>query len=284
MPAACWARRIIVAITFVLAIPAVALSQPVLVLPAPPANLPFVSSLSGDWTVTVGANGQMQPDFEGATHYLFSPSPIFSIHRAGSAERFRDPHDGPSIALIDFGGFRAGPSAKLVSQRKASDYTELNGLGNVDTAFEVGGFAEYFPVDWFRTRAEVYRGFGGFNGVVANFSADVIVPVVDRFTLSGGPRFTLQNTGATSPYFGITAAQSIASGLPVYDAKGGAHSVGAGGQLRYQVDPQWEVHAFAEYDRLLGGAASSPLVTLRGSPNQTSFGIGASYSFDLRVR
>jgi outer membrane protein len=226
----------------------------------------------------------MQPGFEGANRYTFSPTPIFSLHRAGSVERFRDPHDGASIALLDFGGFRAGPSGKLVSARNAGNYAELNGLGNVNTAVEIGAFAEYFPVDWLRTRAEVYRGLGGFNGVVANFSADVIVPVFERFTLSGGPRFTLEDTGATAPYFSITAAQSVASGLPTYDAKGGVHSLGAGGQLRYQVNPQWEVHSFGEYDRLRGDAAASPLVTLRGSPNQIFIGLGASYSFNVRVQ
>jgi outer membrane protein len=91
--------------------PVIAAAQPALVLPAPPANVPFVSSLSGDWTVTLGVNGQMQPGFEGANRYTFSPTPIFSLHRAGSVERFRDPHDGASIALLDFGGFRAGRRA-----------------------------------------------------------------------------------------------------------------------------------------------------------------------------
>jgi outer membrane protein len=112
----------------------------------------------------------------------------------------------------------------------------------------------------------------------------VIVPVLERFTLSGGPRFTLEDAGATAPYFSITAAQSIASGLPAFDAKGGAHSIGVAGQLRYQINPQWEVHSYAGYARLLGDAAASPLVTLRGSPNQTFVGIGAAFSFDVRVQ
>lgn len=266
------------------AAPVLAVADPVLILPAPPANLPFISLLSGDWTVMIGANGYIQPDFEGAKRYTFSPTPIISVERAGSFTRFRDPRDGTSIALLDVGGFRAGPSGKLVSARKASDYTELIGLGDVDTAIEIGAFAEYFPVGWLRTRVEVYRGFLGFNGIVANFSADAIVPVYDRFTLSGGPRITLENTGATAPYFSITPAQSLESGLPTYAAKGGVHSHGAGAQLRYQVNPKWEVHGLWEYARLVGGAAASPLVTLRGSPNQTSIGIGASYSFDVRVR
>jgi outer membrane protein len=276
--------RIIVATMLAVSAPVLAGAEPVLVLPAPPANLPFVSSLSGDWTLMLGANGYLQPDFEGAKRYTFSPTPIISVERAGSVARFRDPRDGPSIALFDLGGFRAGPSGKLVSTRKASSYTELNGLGDVKTAIEIGAFAEYFPVDWLRGRAELYYGFLGFDGIVANFSADLIVPVLDRFTLSAGPRLTVENTGATAPYFSITPTQSLASGLPTYDAKGGIHSVGAGGQLRYQMSPQWEVHGLWEYARLVDGAAASPLVTLRGSPNQTSAGIGASYSFDVRVR
>jgi outer membrane protein len=44
------------------------------------------------------------------------------------------------------------------------------------------------------------------------------------------------------------------------------------------------VHSYVEYDRLLGDAANSPLVTLRGSVNQTTVGVGASYSFDVRIR
>jgi outer membrane protein len=203
----------------------------------------------------------MQPDFEGAKHNLFNPVPIFSIHRAGSSERFRSPRDSSGIALIDYNGFR-----------------------DVKFAIELGGFAEYFPVDWFRARLEVRRGFGGENGVTADFSADAIVPLLDRFSLSGGPRFTLESTNATAPYFSVSAAQSLASGLPRFDARGGPHSVGAGAQLHYQFDPQWEAHSYVEYSRLLGDAAASPLVTQLGSKNQMSFGVGASYSFDVRVR
>ena len=72
--------------------------------------------------------------------------------------------------------------------------------------------------------------------------------------------------------------------MPVFDAKGGLHSVGVGTQLRYQITPQWEAHSYVEYQRLTGDAAASPLITQRGSPNQTTFSIGASYSFDVRVR
>jgi outer membrane protein len=264
--------------------PSAVAAEPLVTLPAPPFELPVVPPVSGTWTVMVGVGGAYNPDFEGARRSMLSPVPIFSIHRAGSAEQFRGPRDGASIALIDFGDLRAGPVGKFVASRKTNSYSELNGLGDVKTAVELGGFVEYFPVDWFRARVELRQGVVGHHGTVADFSADVIVPVVQRFTISAGPRFTWESSNAVSPYFGIDAVQAMATGLPIFDAKGGAHSAGAGAQLSYRVNPQWEVHSYVEYDRLLGDAAKSALVTIRGSPNQTTVGIGASYLFDVRIR
>ncbi len=234
--------------------PAIATAEPLVTLPAPAFELPVLPPVSGTWTVMVGVGGEYKPDFEGANRSMLSPVPIFSIRRAGSAEQFRGPRDGASIALIDFGDLRAGPVGKFVASRKANNFTELNGLGDIGATVELGGFLEYFPVDWFRTRVETRQGFGGHHGVVADFSADAIVPIIQGVTFSAG------------------------------NAKGGAHSVGAGAQLSYRVNPQWEVHSYVEYQRLLGDAAASPLVTLRGSANQTTVGIGASYSFDVKIR
>jgi outer membrane protein len=110
-------------------------------------------------------------------------------------------------------------------------------------------------------------------------------------TLSGGPRLTLQTSEAVSPYFSITPAQSAATvalapstglaPLPVYTAGGGVYSYGAGAQARYFWNPQFATHVFVEYERLTGDAANSPLVVQRGSPNQFTYGLGATYSFDM---
>ena len=246
--------------------------------------LPTWLSPSGLWSLSIGANFNGQPIFEGGKTDKFSGVPIFALGPAGgSTERFRGPRDSGSVALFDYEGFSAGLAANVKDERKSARFAELNGLDDVKRAFEIGGFVQYFPTDWFRLRTEVRRGFGGHTGVVADFSADVLVPVWTRLTVSGGPRFTLASTRATAPYFGVDAAQSAASGLPVFDARGGAHSAGAGAQVRYQITPKWEAHAYVEYDRLLGDAAASPLVEQHGSPNQFLFGVGASYSFDFHL-
>ncbi len=258
--------------------------EPVVTLPAPPFTLPFLPPISGDWTVKVGVGGEYRPNFEGANRSMLSPVPIFSIRRAGSAEQFRAPRDAAGISFLDMAGFHVGPAFKYVAARNAADFAELRGLGDVNAAFEIGGFLDYFPVAWLRGRVEVLQGFGGHHGVVANFSSDLIVPVAPQWTLSGGPRLTVQSSAATAPYFGINLAQAMASGLPQFNARGGVHSAGAGAQLRYQYNPQWEVHTYVEYQRLLGDAAASPLVQQRGSPNQVTVGVGASYSFNVRVQ
>ena len=128
----------------------------------------------------VGIGGEYQPEFLGSKNGMLSPVPIFSIRRAGSAEQFRGPRDSASIALIDFGNLRAGPAGKFVRARKSEDYSELSGLGDVKAAVELGGFVEYYPVDWFRGRVELRQGIGGHHGAVADVSADFIVPVIEQ--------------------------------------------------------------------------------------------------------
>ncbi len=259
-------------------------AQTAFTLPAPPFTVPFLPSVTNDWTVQVGVEGGMTPVFAGSKNYLFSPVPIFSIQRAGSPERFRSPRDSASVALFDTGDFRAGVAGRLDGGRTASSDKALRGLGDVGTTLELGGFAEYFPVDWFRARVEVRNGFGGYSGVVGDLSADVIMPLTERITFAAGPRFSFKDASAMSPFFSVDAAQSRASGLPQYSVNGGSYSTGAGASVRYQLTTQWEMHSYAEYERLTGGAADSPLVKLRGSPDQMTVGVGASYSFGVSVR
>ena len=100
---------------------------------------------------------------------------------------------------------------------------------------------------------------GGHHGTVADFSADFIVPVIQRFTVSAGRATHLRRKG--------------------WRAFGGLRA-----QVKYRINPQWEVHSYVEFERLLGDAAKSPLVATRGSVNQTTVGIGASYAFDVKIR
>src|SRR6201999_1857465 len=245
-------------------------------LPSPPPSAPPAAShlfppllgLGPEWTLTVGAEGRALPEFEGGSRFSGIAIPRFEIRQAGTPERFYSPRQGLGLGVIDTGNCRFGPVLKLRLPRYEGDDYALHGLGNVDWTLEAGLFGEYWPTHWLRTRAEVRQGIGGHHGIVSDLMADVIAPVSPRLTLSGGPRLSLATAEAEQPYFGITQEQSIASGLPVYNARGGIHSWGAGTQAHYQVTPQWATYTFVEYQRLEDGAADSPLVIQRGTPDQ----------------
>jgi outer membrane protein len=250
----------------------------------PTAAMADDSSAKGYWTVVVGVEGWATPRWQGSDgNYVFVPVPRLAVRRAGTPERFQGTRDSYGLALIDAGQFRAGPVGAIQLSRKQGDDAKLLGLGDVDWAYEFGIFAEYMWAPWLRTRAEVRQGFGGHHGVVADLTADAIARVSPQLTFSAGPRITLASTPATTPYFSITAAQAAASGLPAFDAKGGVRSVGAGAKARYLWSPQWGTHVFVEYERLTGDAKNSPLVALRGSPDQWTFGAGITYAFDMRA-
>jgi outer membrane protein len=239
-----------------------------------------VPSASTDWIITLGADLRAVPRYMGSNEWGVVPVPYFDRRRPGSPEAFHGARDGTGIALIDNGVIAFGPVGSLIWPRRQSSSSALNGLGNVAATLQVGGFLDYWAIPWLRTRVEALEGFGGATGVTANFSMDAVIPLSPALTLSGGPRARVVTSAAESPYFSITPAQSIASGLPVYDAGGGWQAVGAGTQLKYHFNPAWATYGIVEYDKLVGTTASSPIVTEPGgSSNQWTFGIGLTYSF-----
>jgi MipA family protein len=259
--------------------------------PSPPMAAPQTNAPTPapDWLVTVGAEVRAVPAWPGAptSLYGFTGVPLLALQKPGDPLFFFGARDGFGFSILDFGTLQIGPVGRIVFPRYQGQYTQLNGLGDVPWALQLGGYAVYWPAPWLRLRGEVRQGIGGETGVTGDFFMDAIVPL-GQWRFSGGPRVTWQSAAAVAPYFSITATQSANSALsglaplPVYNATGGVYSYGAGGQVEYFWNPQWSSHAIVEYERLTGSAADSPLVTIRGSPNQFTFGVGATYTFAMR--
>jgi outer membrane protein len=277
-------------------VPGVAVAADLPVPPAPPPTAPAAyAPAAPDWIVTVGLEGRVVPSWPGAPDSKLIPSgfPLFSIRKQGTPPDFFGPRDSFGFSILDFGQFKFGPAIKIAGERKAWSDSNLYGLSGVHYALQAGGFAEYWPISWLRLRGEVRQGFGGETGVTGDLFLDAVVPA-GQFRFSAGPRMTVQSAAAVSPYFSITTAESAATAvfgpprglapLPAYSAGGGLYSYGAGGQVEYFFSPQWSAHGFTEYERLTGSVADSPLVTQRGSPDQLTFGLGATYSFAMSPR
>lgn len=243
---------------------------------------PVEQAVPSDWIITLGADARGVPRYMGSNQEIAVPAPYFDRHRPGTPESFHSPRDGTGIALYDNGVLVAGPVGSLIFPRRQSASPSLNGLGNVGYTLQAGGFVDYWAAGWLRMRVEGLQGFGAASGVTANFSMDAVVPLSPALTLSGGPRARVDTASAESPYFSINQAQSIASGLPVYNATGGWQAVGAGTQVKYRFNPTWATYSFVEYDKLVGSTAASPVVSgSGGNANQWTFGLGLTYSFAM---
>jgi outer membrane protein len=261
--------------------------------PTAPATYAPATPAAPDWIVTVGIEARIVPAWPGANDRKFGmiALPLFNIRKEGTPPEFFGPRDSFGINIINLGQFQFGPALLFMGDRNAQNYKELYGLGSVGYTAQVGAFANFWPLPWLRLRGEIRQGIGGETGVTGDLILDAVVPV-EQWRFSAGPRMTLQSTAAVSPYFSITAAQSTATAnlvgttglpaLPAYNASGGLYSYGAGTQAQYRFSRQWEAHVFVEYQRLTGSVADSPIVTIRGSPNQLTYGLGASYSFTMQ--
>lgn len=250
-------------------------------------------SADKDWNFRAGLGTLYSPAFLGSDEYQLKLLPDLRV--AYRDRFFASIPEGVGYNLINEDGWRIGPVAKIDFGRDedgessfqvgGSDTTALQGLGDVDETYEVGGFAEY---SWSQVAAkvEVRQGIDGHEGLVADFNLSLKSDVSGAFYQQGppilvsvGPRATVVDDSYNETYFGITPLQSSRSGLPVYSAEAGLLSYGIGGRVIIPLNRNVSAVLFAGYDRLAQDAADSPLVQQRGSENQGSLGIFLSYSF-----
>jgi outer membrane protein len=239
--------------------------------------------IRGDWYLTVGAAGFAAPSYEGAKDFLFSASPMISLSKAGVTSRFSSRNDNISFALFDAGSFSAGPTGQFIFKRDGDTDSDLKGLAPIPFGGELGAFAQFYPTDWLRVRAELRQGIVSYDGTVADVAADAFHDVTPTVRVSGGPRFSAASSGYFEAYYGVNAKESAASGLSEYSPGGGVKSVGVGGAINWQTTEKVATSVFSEYSRLMGPAADSSLVKERGSPNQLMLGVSATYRFDFTL-
>lgn len=237
--------------------------------------------LSGSWSLTLGASGYFAPEYEGDDSMVFVAVPLASLGRTSTITRFTSRNDNISLAVVDTGTFRAGATGKIILGRDEDDSDELIGLNEVPFGGELGVFAEVYPTDWVRVRGELRHGIRSHDGLVGDVAVDAFTDITPTIRLSGGPRMSVASAAYFDAYFGVTPAESVASGLGVYDPGGGMNSAGVGGAVTWQATDKVTASLFGEYERLLGPAADSTLVEQDGSPNQFTIGVSSTYRFDF---
>ena len=262
---------------------------------APATERPNRDAFARDW-VTVGLGAGYGPSYDGSDEYVLFPAPLVQGSVKGIDFGARGP--GLYVDLIADGNsdkdvkFLAGPLVRFRMDRNSNVKDPVvRLLGKEDVAIEVGATAGVSfskilnPLDTVTISSDIQWDVAGAH------KGRIISPSIAYSTPLSKAIFTMFSLSAThvdgnyaDTYFSIDQGGSIASGLPLFDAKSGWKSYGVSllgavelsGNAR---DGGWGIYGFINYSRLINDAARSPVTSLRGDASQWFMAAGVSYTF-----
>jgi len=228
-----------------------------------------------EWSASLGMGAAAVPRYEGDDHARFVPAPAFDLRYRDIA--FLSIGDGLGVNLLRGDTYRAGVALGYDTGRDQHVTERTQGLGNIDAAPEPRLFAEaaYLP---FIFTADLRRAIGGHEGLIGDLGVYAPVAASEKLVVFVGPSVTFANGRYMESYFGVDEKQALSSveHLPFYTAHGGVKNATLGVSAIYHFTDHWLVDCDAAYERLVGSAAGSPLVT---SKDQLGFSAVLVYQF-----
>lgn len=240
----------------------------------------FASGIADDLTFELGAGAMVAPDYEGSDDYDIAPVPVVEI---AYKDRLRlTTMDGPGIFGTPYKheDFSIEVGVLYDAGRDEDDNGALRGLGDLDVgAVAVGRLIyDFGPLE---AGLELTRDLtGDRDGMTVTAEVEYGVMLFeDRLHVGVTPYVTWANEDYMDNTFGISGAQSASSarGFAQHNAGAGLKDTGLSLNLGYQITENITAFGGAQYSRLLGDAADSPLVDGEGSANQFSTYLGVSY-------
>jgi outer membrane protein len=251
------------------------------------------SATAQDWAVPdtsgfdniVGVGALMLPDYQGSDDYTFTAAPMAQFKFSG--ERYVQIIGNKLfINVLDHPNFELGP--KLVYRFGRDDVEDMrvDKMKKIDGSVEMGGFLGYkrvFDGD-IRHRMNAHIDVtqdvsNGHDGWVIDMAALYWKPVSQALDLGVRGNFTVASDDYMKTYFGVNPGNVKTSGLKSHVAHGGAKDIGLAGMGLYHFSENWHLGGTLLYQRLLGDAADSPVVSQRGSANQLYGGFSLLYSW-----
>jgi MipA family protein len=242
----------------------------------------FSSAL--DMSGFIGLGGGAQPRYEGADGYQLSPFAIANIEWKGMELQVRGLR--ARLNLVDGSSFLIGPAIGTRGNRDEDDTPdELDGLAAIDRPIEVGGFVGYRFGGDERGRGEIGLDVTVLKDVANAHDGLTVSGQVSYAALRSGRFFADVDAQATfgdgkymRSYFGITPAESAATGLPAFGLGSGLRDVQLGLTAGYQFNERWGLLARFGASHYVGDATDSPIVD-GGSETQFVGGMGLTFRF-----
>lgn len=216
-----------------------------------------------EWDISLGVAGAWRPTFEGSDRSRFRPLPLVTFKwrdtitfgEGGLSAAWHNRH------LRIGGGLTFDPGRKDHSTGGIfeSGDDRLRGLGTINAALGLRGFAEY-RLGPLAVELSGTKFTGGRNsGILANVGLSLALPLTPKLILIPNVRASWADGTYTQTYFGVTAPQAAASIFPAFSAGAGLKDVRGGATLIYSLNRHWFVGGNASVVRLMNSAARSPI-------------------------
>ena len=214
-----------------------------------------------NWRVVLGAAAEARPLYDGAAVSRVLGGPLINIRYRDLA--FVSVGEGVGVNVLRGDNYRAGIQIGYdLGRRVSDDYTHLHGLGDIRRAPTVEAFASYaiskeFPLVM---RGDVRQYVGGADGMVADVGVYMPLPGSSKkLIMFAGPSITYADHRYLQTEFGVTPAQALASGYPIFDPHAGTSAVGFGFSATRFITDHWLINLDTAVNHLLGSARESPI-------------------------
>jgi len=245
-------------------------------------------------TVTIGVGAVVTPRYEGSDDYQIVPGG--AIRGQVSGVSFSSSGTGVFADLIPSSGgtgwkFVAGPVAHLTLNRGINRIVrdpQIVALGKVPITVELGGHAGFSrtgvitsPYDVFTVDVAVTHDVGGVHkSLIVTPSVNYGTPLSRKVFVGISASGTYVGRGYGQRYFGVTAPQSLASGLAVFSPGDGFKDITVGTLANFSLTGDLRkglsLFVIGSGSRLLADFGRSPVVRNR---SQYFGGAGLAYTF-----
>ena len=218
------------------------------------------------WRTVLGVAAETQPVYDGSRAYRVQGGPVVNIHYKDIA--FISTGEGIGYNFVRGAQYQIGVGMTYDFGRKEkNDLTNLHGMGDIGAA-PVGKLyascvlSRKFPMIM---RVSARQFIGGTQGAVGDAGVYLPLPGSSRtFVMFAGPSITFATTHYLQTLYGVSQAQSAASGHPVYNIPhSGTVAAGVGFSATKFITSHWLLNLDAALNQIRGSAAHSPIMEQR---------------------
>jgi outer membrane scaffolding protein for murein synthesis (MipA/OmpV family) len=232
-----------------------------------------------EYRTILGLAATGQPVYDGSRAYHVEGGPVFNLYYRDVA--YISTGDGIGFNFLHGDHYQVGVAATYdLGRRMSLDYANLHGMGDLSPApvgkvYATWVISRYLPLI---LRVDARQYVGGADGAVGDIQIYTPLPGSSRsFVMFAGPTLTVANRRYLQKLYGVTPAQSAASGHPVFEIlHDGTASAGVGFSATKFLGEHWLVNIDAAFSQLRGSPKRSPVVE---ETNQRVLALSFAYSW-----